>query len=139
VKKKMARVFRRGHSWCVDYRIGRKRVTRSFGNDKKQAESYLGEVERKRTMGELEFIPAKVPVVEYIKLYLERSKVDKAAHTYEVDCSRLQMFQEFLKERGVLYLKGITLEVMEDFKRYFRFRILALGPGPFFDLKLSFF
>jgi len=67
--------------------------------------------------GELEFIPAKVPVAEFIKLYLGRSRIDKAAHTYQVDCSRLFRFQEFLKEHGVLYLKGVTLEVMEDFKR----------------------
>jgi integrase len=68
-------------------------------------------------MGELEFIPAKVSVADFIKLYLERSKIDKASHTYEVDCARLHRFREFLKERGVLYLKGITLEVMEDFKK----------------------
>jgi integrase len=117
VIEKMARVFKREHSWCVDYRVGNKRITRSFGRDKKQAQLYLGEVERKRTTGELEFIPAKVPLAEFIRLYLERSKIDKAAHTYEVDCSRLGIFQEFLKERGVFYLKGITLEVMEDFKK----------------------
>ncbi len=55
--------------------------------------------------------------MEFIKLYPERSKIDKAFHTYEVDFARLRRFQEFLKERGVFYLRGISLEVMEDFKR----------------------
>ena len=114
----MARVFKRGHSWCVDYRIGKKRITRSFGRDKKRADFYLAEVKRKRMTGELELIPAKVSAGEFIKLYLERAKVEKAEHTYTVDRSRLRIFQEFLEQRGILYLKDISLEVMEDFRRF---------------------
>lgn len=112
----MARIFKRGHSWCVDYRVGKKRITRSFARDKKQADLYLSEIRCKRIGGELEYIPAKVSVNEFVDLYLERSKVDKAAHTYQVDCSRLRTIRQFLLERGVLYLKDINEEIMEDFK-----------------------
>ena len=114
----MARIFKREHSWCVDYRIGKKRITRSFGRDKKRAEMYLAEVKRRRMVGELEFIPAKVSVDEFIDLYLERSKTDKAFHTHKVDAGRLRVLREFLMEQGVLYLKDITEEVMEDFKHF---------------------
>ena len=118
VIKKMARIFKREHSWCVDYRVGKRRITRSFGRDRKRAEMHLAEIKRKRMVGDLEFIPAKVSVDEFVSLYLERSKTDKAFHTYKVDRGRLRVFREFLREQGILYLKDITEELMEDFKHF---------------------
>ena len=128
VIKTMARVFKRlyrdgsgevtGFAWCADYWIGKKRVSRSFGKDRKQVELYASEIKRKRMNGELEAIPARVPVSEFIELYLERSKADKASHTYRVDVSRLRTFRAFLNSEGIVYLKDINWNVMEDFKTF---------------------
>jgi integrase len=132
----MARVFKRlykdgagettGHAWCVDYWIGKKRVSRSFGQDKRQAELYASEIKRKRIIGDLEFIPSKVPVGEFIQLYLDRSSMDKAVHTHEVDICRLRRFLTFLESKGIIYLKDLNWEVMEDFKRF----LLEGSPRP---------
>ncbi len=124
----MARVFKRlyknrsgkttGFAWCVEYWVDKKPVSRTFGRNKKQAELYASEMKRRRMNGELELIPAKVPVAVFIQLYLERSKADKASHTYRVDTSRLHTFKEFLDTKGILYLRDINWNVMEDFKRF---------------------
>lgn len=79
---------------------------------------FTSEVKRKRINGEIELIPFKVPVKEFIHLYLDRSKADKASHTLEVEVTRLRIFQEFLESQGILYLKDIGIEVLEDFKRF---------------------
>ena len=57
-KKAMARVFRRlyknrsgevtGFAWCVEYWVGKKRVSRTFGKNKKQADLCASEIERKK-------------------------------------------------------------------------------------------
>lgn len=101
----------------VEYWVGKKRVSRTFGRDKRQADLCASGIERKKVNGELELIPAKVPVDKFIELYLERSKADKASHTCRVDVSRLRTFKEFLTSKGVIYLRDLNWDLMEDFKR----------------------
>lgn len=123
----MARVFKRlyknrigevtGFAWCVEYWVGKKWVSRTFGKNKRQADLCASGIERKKVNGELELIPAKVPVDKFIELYLERSKADKASLTCRVDVSRLRTFKEFLTSKGVMCLRDLNWDLMEDFKR----------------------
>ena len=49
----MARVFKRGRKWYVDYRLNGRRVWRSVGEPKRLAEDVLKDIEAKIVRGEM--------------------------------------------------------------------------------------
>ena len=49
----MARVFKRGRKWYVDYRVNGRRVLRSVGESKRLAEDVLKDIEAKIVRGEM--------------------------------------------------------------------------------------
>lgn len=110
------RVFKRGKSWYVDWRVSGKRFMKSFGRNQKMAELFLKHLELKEVRGELGIIENKVTVQEFIRKYLEYCKSSKSKSTFRTDTNRLKRISEFLLHKNVKDLHQITPNLMEDFK-----------------------
>ena len=121
VIREMARIWKRigkkGVCWYVDFRDGDKRVRKSFGKQKKVAELYLMDVEVKIAKGE-ELRPKYDPISweEFVAKYLDYSHANKSTGTYETDCSRIKVLNEFLSSRGIRRPEAITPQVIDDFR-----------------------
>lgn len=111
------RVFKRGKFWYADYMVNGKRIMKSFGQHKKMAELFLKDTELKEVRGELGIIEDKVSVREFLTKYLDYCKTNKASSTFRTDNDRLKRISNFLALNNVQRLRGITPELMEDFKR----------------------
>ncbi|MCJ7645309.1 phage integrase SAM-like domain-containing protein, partial [bacterium] len=111
------RVYHRGKNWYVDYAVDGNRVRKSFGKQRKVAELYLMNVEVKIAKGE-ELSPKYdfVSLSDFIAKYLEYSRNNKSLSTYRTDLSRINSFQQFLKDKGIERLERITPAVIEEFK-----------------------
>ncbi|MGB7061141.1 MAG: tyrosine-type recombinase/integrase [Candidatus Zixiibacteriota bacterium] len=111
------RVFNRGKNWYVDYAVDGRRVRKSFGRQKKVAELYLKNVEVKMAKGE-ELSPKYDPISweEFIAKYLDYSLANKSTATYETDCSRIKVLNQFLSSRGIRRPEGITPGVIDEFR-----------------------
>lgn len=111
------RVYHRGKNWYVDYAVEGKRVRKSFGRQRKVAELYLKNTEVKIAKGE-ELSPKYdfVSLSDFIAKYLEYSRNNKSLSTYRTDLSRINSFQQFLKDKGIERLERITPAVIEEFK-----------------------
>lgn len=110
------RVFKRGKSWYADYTVGGKRKMRSFGPHKKMAELFLKDVELKILRGELKLVEDNVTFKDTLQKYLEYSRLNKSARTVASEMSRWKKFSAFLEEKGVLKLRSITPELIEEYK-----------------------
>jgi len=115
VKKKM-RVFKRGKNWYADYRVDGKRKMKSFGRHKKMAELFLKDVELKMLRGELKLVDDRVTFKDFLSRYVEYSRLNKSKGTLRGDMSRWKSISGFLEEKGVVKLKGITPELIEEYK-----------------------
>jgi len=110
------RVFKRGKSWYADYKVGGKRKMKSFGKHKKMAELFLKDVELKMLRGELKLVDDNVTFKDLLPKYLEYSRLNKSRKTLTVEMCRWNKFSAFLKEKGVVKLRGITPELIEGYK-----------------------
>ena len=113
--KKM-QVFKRGKSWYADYRVDGKRKMKSFGRQKKMAELFLKDVELKQMRGELKLVDDNATFKHLLSRYVEYSKINKSKRTVASDMSRWKRFSGFLEEKGVVKVKGITPELLEEYK-----------------------
>src|SRR4030067_1984487 len=104
------RVFKRGKSWYVDYRVNDKRIMKSFGRQKAMAELYGKDLELKEARGELGLVEQKITLQEFVGKYLEYCKTNKSTSTYVVDKNRLKQFLEFLPSIRITRLKDIDSE-----------------------------
>jgi len=79
----VARIFKRGRKWYVDYRVAGRRVWKSVGTSKRLAEDYLKDLEAKRVRGELmDLREAKsIAFDTFAQKYLERYGPNKAEST----------------------------------------------------------
>jgi len=113
----MARIFKRGKNWYVDYAVDGRRVRKSFGKQKKVAELYLKNVEVKIAKGE-ELNPRYdfISLNDFIAKYLEYCRDNKSRASYKTDLSRIKAFQHFLRNKGIRKLEGITPVVIEEFR-----------------------
>ena len=110
------RVFKRGKSWYADYTVGGKRKMRSFGQHKKMAELFLKDVELKILRGELKLVDDNVTFKDTLQKYLEYSRLNKSAKTHAVQMNRWKRFSAFMEEKGVVKLRSITPELIEEYK-----------------------
>jgi len=110
------RVFKRGKSWYADYTVGGKRKMQSFGRHKKMAELFLKDVELKLLRGELKLVDDTVTFKDSLQKYLEYSRLNKSRRTLESETSRWKKFSAFMEEKGVVKLRGITPELIEEYK-----------------------
>jgi integrase len=113
--KKM-RVFKRGKFWYADYRVDGKRKMKSFGRQKKMAELFLKDVELKQMRGELKLVNDNIRFKDFLLKYLEYSKINKSKSSFMTEISKWRRVSEFLEEKGVVKLRDITPELIEQFK-----------------------
>ncbi len=122
------RVFKRGKSWYLDYRVNGKRIMKSFGRQKTLADLYMKDLELKEARGELGIVEQRITVQDFIDKYLDYCKINKSTSTYKVDRNRLNQFRRFVGEMGINKLREINYELMEQFKS----RVLnSAGPTTF--------
>lgn len=110
------RVFKRGKNWYADYTVDGRRKMKSFGRQKKMAELFLKDVELKMMRGELKLVDERVTFKGFLPRYVEYSRLNKSRSTFRADMSRWKAFSNFLEEKGAVKLKGISPELIEEFK-----------------------
>jgi len=110
------RVFKRGKNWYADYTVSGKRKMKSFGQHKKMAELFLKDIELKELRGELKIVDESITFKGILSRYLEYSRLNKSSKTFSSETSRWRIFSSFLDEKGVIKLKDITPELIEEFK-----------------------
>ncbi|MCI0530122.1 MAG: tyrosine-type recombinase/integrase [Nitrospira sp.] len=110
------RVFKRGKSWYVDYRVNGKRFMKSFGRQKNFAEVYLKDLLLKEFRGDLQYVDNTTSIDSFFTRYLEYCRTNKAASTCRTDVSRLRIFRSYLEAQGIGKLKDISPYVLEEFK-----------------------
>lgn len=89
---------------------------RSFGQHRKMAELFLKDVELKILRGELKLVDDNVTFKDTLQKYLEYSRLNKSAKTHTVQMNRWKRFSAFLEEKGVVKLRSITPELIEEYK-----------------------
>ena len=110
----MASIFKRGNIYYIDYidNTG-KRIRKSLGtSNKKLAEIKKAEIETELAKGKLGFA-TDIELEEFIKKYLEYSRVNKSKSTYFTDKYTLEDFIEYF---GNIKLSQITIEKLEGWK-----------------------
>ncbi|SMO76047.1 Site-specific recombinase XerD [Balnearium lithotrophicum] len=113
----MARIFKRGKYWWVDYRLpdGR-RIRRSTGfTDKKMAELMLKDIELQIARKTLK-IPVGIPLKEFWEKYSEYAKAHKTEQTWKTEKSVFSAFLSFLLRKGVSRLDKLNPEHLEKYK-----------------------
>ena len=113
----MARIFKRGKYWWVDYRLpdGR-RIRRSTGfTDKKMAELMLKDIELQIARKTLK-IPMGMSLQEFWERYLEYAQAHKTKQTCKTEKSVFSAFLRFLLSKGVSRLDKLSPEHLEKYK-----------------------
>ncbi len=113
----MARIFKRGKYWWVDYRLpdGR-RIRRSTGfTDKKMAELMLKDIELQIARKTLH-LPVDISIEEFWEKYLEYAKLHKTENSWKTDYYVFREFLEFLHQRNVNKLTKLNAEILEKYK-----------------------
>ncbi len=89
---------------------------KSLGKYKKTAELFLKDVELKLLRGELKIVDDTVTFKEFFLRYLEYSKFNKSKKTMKSELSRWKRLRSIFEEKGIVKLKDITSQLMEEFK-----------------------
>jgi site-specific recombinase XerD len=113
----MARIFKRGKYWWVDYRLpdGR-RIRRSTGfTDKKMAELMLKDIELQIARKTLH-LPVDISIEEFWEKYLEYAKLHKTENSWKTDYYVFREFLEFLHQKNVNRLTKLNAEILEKYK-----------------------
>jgi len=113
----MARIFKRGRYWWVDYRLpdGR-RIRRSTGfTDKKMAELMLKDIEPQIARRTLR-LPCDISIEEFWGKYLEYAKLHKNKNSWKTDYYVFREFLEFLYQNNINKLTKLNAEIFEKYK-----------------------
>ncbi len=113
----MARIFKRGRYWWVDYRLpdGR-RIRRSTGfTDKKMAELMLKDIELQIARKTLH-LPVDISIEKFWERYLEYAKLHKTENSWKTDYYVFREFLEFLNQKNINKLTKLSPEIFEKFK-----------------------
>ncbi len=113
----MARIFKRGKYWWVDYRLpdGR-RIRRSTGfTDKKMAELMLKDIELQIARKTLK-IPVGITIQEFWERYSDYAKAHKTEQTWKTEKSVFPAFMNFLHSKGIKRLDKLHPEILEKYK-----------------------
>jgi len=115
----MARIFKRGKYWWVDYRLpdGR-RIRRSTGfTDKKMAELMLKDIELRIARKTLH-LPVDISLEAFWEKYLEYAKLHKTENSWKTDYYVFKEFMNFLNRKKISKLTKLSSEIFEKYKLY---------------------
>ena len=111
----MARIYKRGKSWYLDFTYKGKRIRRAVGKDRKTAELALKDTEvriaREEHLGIHE--NKRVLFEEFAEEYFEYSRVNKAKSSFERDVLSISHLKEAF---GGVLLSEISTEQIEKYK-----------------------
>lgn len=113
----MARVFKRGKKWYIDYSYRGRRVIRSTkSRDKRMAELVLKDTELKIIKGEYLGVrdEQKILFRDYAEKYLAHSKANKTPKSHRRDITSITV--NLLPVLGDHYLHELKSEMIENYK-----------------------
>lgn len=97
----MARIYKRGHIWYLDYAAGGKRVRRKVGTSKKVADLALKDIEVKLAKDELGLLPVADQALDrFLAEYLAFSRTNHRQGTFRRYRAIVDNFKAFLGGRG---------------------------------------
>lgn len=117
---KMSRVYKRGDTWYIDVRAHGRRVRKSIGRNKRQAESAAKRVEAQIINDEYHLSKQDLPVDGLIGKFLEYTHTNHRSSTVKRYKAVLDHFRAYLREERsrIQKLSQITVEVIEGYKAY---------------------
>ena len=110
-------VFKRKNTYYIDFYHNGKRYRKRIGENKKNAEIKLKDIEVKLYKGEYLGITEidKILFEDFTKKYLDYAKINKEPSTYAADEKRLKA--NLLPYFSGKYLHQINISMIEDFKK----------------------
>lgn len=112
----MARVFRRGKKWYIDYSYRGRRIMKAISKDKRMAELALKNVELKIEKGEYLGIEDQPKILfrQCAEKYLAYSEANKAPKSFGRDVTSLEV--HLIPSFGGKYLHELRPEMIENYK-----------------------
>lgn len=112
----MARVFKRGKKWCIDYSYRGRRIMKAISRDKRMAELALKDIELKIARGEYLGIHDQLKILlrDCADKYLIYSKANKSPKSYERDLISLRV--HLVPAFGDYHLHEVRPEMVENYK-----------------------
>jgi len=115
----MATLRKRNGKYFVDYRVNGKRVRKSVGKSKKDAELALKDIEVKLAKNELGFLPKDQKLEKLFQEYLTYSKTNHAPSSYKRYRAIIDNFKSFLSEYPYLAkISQLNVKVFENYKTF---------------------
>ncbi|MGE0267766.1 MAG: tyrosine-type recombinase/integrase [Candidatus Omnitrophota bacterium] len=116
----MASIRKRGDRYFIDYRVNGKRVRRSAGVSREQAEQILNELERNLSQGLIPPTAIDVTFEDLCHLYQTQAAQIYSSNTLQRYSAVLSGFQTFLKHEtpSIKFINHITYSLIERYKAY---------------------
>ncbi|MFQ6031488.1 MAG: tyrosine-type recombinase/integrase [Candidatus Zixiibacteriota bacterium] len=117
----MARIYKRGSIWYIDYIVNGERVRKSVGKSKRVAELTLKDVEVKLSKGELGTVKDDHPISDFFQEYLVFSKTNHSHKTFIRYKAIIDHFLWFLDQHPrIRTLSDLKPKLFEDYKTWRR-------------------
>ena len=115
----MARIYQRGKTWYLDYRVDGEHIRKPIGTNKKLAEVALKDIELKLFKGEIKAPKPKKKILEFIDEFLKSYKATMKPTTYNRYRAVMDHFTAFLEDNEALKtLDQVSPAHIEQFKLY---------------------
>jgi integrase len=111
----MASIYKRKRVWWVSYYIGKKRVRKKVGRDEEQAKILKKEIELKLARKQMETLPDKIKIEDYIEQFLRTSTPYWKEKTLINNKGVLDNLKIFLARMGVAYIHDISQSLIEEY------------------------
>ena len=113
----MARIYKRGKIYYVDYRVDGKRIRKRVGSNKKLAEAVLKDIEVRIFKGELRPPKPRKQIEEFITEFLNSYEATTKPRTYTRYRAVMDHFRKFLQgQSNLVSLIQITPHNIEKYK-----------------------
>lgn len=115
----MARIYKRGSVWYVDYAVSGQRIRQSVGKSKRVAELTLKDVEVKLSKGELGMVTDDYPIPDFFQEYLVFSKTNHSHKTFIRYKAIIDHFLRFLDHYPrIRTISDLKPKIFEDYKTW---------------------
>lgn len=116
----MASIRKRGDRYYIDYRVNGKRVRKSVGTSKEQAEALLKEIQHKKQQGVHSSGVTQITFDELCALFHIQTSQLHSSNTQERYAAILHNFRQFLSTQSpaIKYINSITLSLIDRYKSY---------------------
>lgn len=117
----MARIYKRGSVWYIDYTFNGGRVRKSVGKSKRVAELTLKDVEVKLSKGELGIVEDDHPIPDFFQEYLVFSNTNHSHKTFIRYKAIIDHFLWFLDQHPrIRTLSDLKPKLFDDYKTWRR-------------------